>query len=243
MNETLLMFSEKVRLEKADCIDFLRSLPDAFADTAVSDPAYSGMNQHLQLGKGRIVGRYKELGEGKWFEEFADTPENYRNFLGELYRVLKQDSHLYLMFDSFSLLTLAPIVREFFSVKNLIVWDKVNIGMGHYFRRRHEHVLFAVKGKKKLNRKDLPDVWRIPRLHKSAYPTQKPVALFEAMLEGSCQEGDMVLDPFLGSGSSAIAALKKNCHFVGCDLSAKAISIAEQRTKDFLASGKDPLEK
>ena len=59
--------------------------------------------------------------------------------------VLRDDRHIYLMFDSFSLLTLAPLVREHFAVKNLIVWDKVNLGMGHHFRRRHELVLFAAK--------------------------------------------------------------------------------------------------
>jgi hypothetical protein len=42
----------------------------------------------------------------------------------------------------------------------VLVWDKVSIGMGHYFRRRHEHIVFASKGRRKLNRKDFPDVWR-----------------------------------------------------------------------------------
>lgn len=232
-----------VRLEIDDCIHFLSELPAESVDIVITDPAYSGMNEHLRLGKGRIVGAYRSEENPKWFAEFKDDPETYRCFLAQLNRVLKPDAHLYLMFDSFSLLSLAPVVREFFLVKNLVVWDKVNIGMGHYFRRRHEHILFAVKGKKKLLRRDLPDIWRIPRLHRAPYPTQKPVALFEAMLEGSAVEGNVVFDPFVGSGSSAIAALKKGCEFWGCDRSPQAIETARTRVKTFLATGQDPLEK
>ncbi len=50
------------------------------------------------------------------------------------------------MFDSYSLLSLGNIVRNFFDVKNIITWDKVNIGMGHYYRKRHEYIIFATNG-------------------------------------------------------------------------------------------------
>jgi site-specific DNA-methyltransferase (adenine-specific) len=146
------------------------------------------------------------------------------------------------MFDSFSLLTLGPLVREFFAVKNLIVWDKVNLGMGHYFRRRHEHVLFACKGRRKLTRRDLQDVWAIPRLHRATYPAQKPVALFERMLDGSSEPGFLVCDPFAGSGSAAIAALRAGCRFTGADVAGRAVELARERCRHFLTTGKDPLE-
>src|SRR4030088_1342121 len=118
------------------------------------------------------------------------------------------------MFDSFSLLSLGAVVREVFEVKNVLVWDKVNLGMGHYFRRRHEHVLFTTKGRRRLSRRDLPDVWSIKRLSRApSYPTRKPVALFERMLAGSAEPGFTVCDPFVGSGSAAIAALRNRCRF------------------------------
>jgi site-specific DNA-methyltransferase (adenine-specific) len=221
----------------------LRRLPDESVDLIATDPAYSGMNQHLRFGHGRIVGRYGESENPRWFEEFHDDPENYRAFLAECRRVLRNDRHLYVMFDSFSLLTLGPLVREFFEVKNVIVWDKVNVGMGHYFRRRHEHVLFATKGYRKLSRRDLQDVWSIKRLHRAPYPAQKPVALFDRMLCGSVEAGFVVCDPFAGSGSCAIAALRRGCSFIGADIAERAVELARERCRQFLATGEDLLER
>jgi site-specific DNA-methyltransferase (adenine-specific) len=225
-----------------DCIRFLRSLDDDSVDLIVTDPAYSGMNQHLKLGRGRIVGKYEERGRGQWFEEFHDDEDSYEAFLTECNRVLRNNRHIYIMFDSFSLLSLGHLVRNHFKVKNVIVWDKVNLGMGHYFRRRHEHIVFAAKGYRKLSRRDLPDVWAIKRIVRGRYPTQKPVALFEMMLSASAQPGYVVCDPFVGSGSSAIAALRAGCSFVGADIAERAVALAQDRCSRFLATGEDPLE-
>ena len=225
-----------------DCIALLRGLPDASVDLIVTDPAYSGMNQHMRFGHGRIVGSYGKPGNGRWFTEFHDDPATYRAFLAECRRVLRPERHIYIMFDSFSLLSLGGLVREFFDVKCVIVWDKVAIGMGHYFRRRHEHVVFATKGNRKLSRRDLPDVWAVPRIRRAAYPTQKPVALFELMLAGSTESGYLVCDPFAGSGSSAIAALRQGCSFMGADIEPRAVELARARCDAFMSRGVDPLE-
>jgi site-specific DNA-methyltransferase (adenine-specific) len=236
---------EAPRLERGDCIGFLDSLDASSVDVVATDPAYSGMNEKLMLGRGRIVGRYGDKGtaDGKWFGEFRDTPENYRRFLEACRRVLAPGGHLYLMFDSFSLLTLGPVVREFFDVKNVITWDKVNAGMGHYFRRRHELVVFATNGNnRKLRHRSFPDVWRFKRIHRAGYPTQKPVEVFQAMVHASAAPGDLVCDPFMGSGSSAVAALRGGCRFAGCDVSPRAVRIARERVETFLATGEDVLQ-
>jgi site-specific DNA-methyltransferase (adenine-specific) len=226
----------------ADCLAFLGGLPDQSVDLIVTDPAYSGMNQHLQFGRGRIVGAYQAPDNPRWFREFHDDPATYRAFLAQCQRVLRPNRHFYVMFDSYSLLSLGALVREFFAVKNVLVWDKVNLGMGHYFRRRHELIVFAAKGHRKLNQRDLPDVWRFPRIHPVRYPTQKPVELFETMLCGSAGPGDLVCDPFVGSGSSAIAALKRGCAFLGCDVAEAAVDFARDRVAKFCATGRDPAQ-
>lgn len=223
-------------------MQFLRSLADESVDLIVTDPAYSGMNQHLKLGRGRIVGAYQKPGNRKWFSEFRDDPSCYREFLCECHRVLRNNRHIYIMFDSFSLLTLGPIVRDYFDVKNLLVWDKVHMGMGHYFRRRHEHIVFAVKGYRKLRRRDIPDVLEIKRIHRGAYPTQKPVTLFEVLLSASAEPGFVVCDPFVGSGSVAVAALRSGCNFIGADVSAQAVWITRERCRRLIETGVDILE-
>jgi site-specific DNA-methyltransferase (adenine-specific) len=227
-----------------DCLQFLAGLADESVDLITTDPAYSGMNQHLQLGHGRIVGVYRSAGaqDAKWFTEFHDDPATYRVFLEECHRVLRNDRHIYIMFDSFSMLTLGPLVREVFPVKNVLVWDKVHLGMGHYFRRRHELILFATKGYRKLNSRDRSDVISAMRIRRAVYPTQKPVAVFDAMVQPSTEPGFVVCDPFAGSGSSAIAALKAGCTFVGADLSPRAVELATWRLDHFLATGEDPAE-
>ena len=225
-----------------DCIEFLRGMPDASVDLIVTDPAYSGMNQHMRFGHGRIVGHYGSTGNERWFHEFSDDPESYRVFLGECRRVLRQDRHVYIMFDSFSLLSLGALMREFFDVKGVVVWDKMHLGMGHYFRRRHEQIVFASKGRRKVVRRDLPDVWAVPRIHRVAYPTQKPVRLFELMLEASAEPGFTVCDPFCGSGSSGVASLRVGCDFIGADIDPRAVKISRTRLSTVAATGLDPLE-
>jgi site-specific DNA-methyltransferase (adenine-specific) len=237
--------NQRVSIFHDDAINFLKKLPPASVDIIITDPAYSGMNQKLKLGSGKIIGKYSDAGQShaKWFEEFHDTEENYKAFLKECYRVLKNNRHIYIMFDSYSLLTLAPVVRDVFEVKNLLCWDKINIGLGHYFRRRHEFIMFASKGKRPLNSKSIPDVWRIKRVTGSQYPTQKPTEVFELMLKGSAENDFVVCDPFLGSGSSAIAAIKANCKFLGCDISEKAMSFSKERIEQFLITKSDRYQK
>jgi len=238
--------TEQFCLEHEGCLSFLAGLPSESVDIVVTDPAYSGMNNHLQIGHGRIVGEYGDAGKdgGKWFEEFRDTEENYHEFLLQCQRVLRKDTgHIYIMFDSFSLLSLGNLVRQHFDVKNVITWDKVNIGMGHYFRRRHEYIVFATNGNNRnLRNRSFPDVWRFKRIHRAHYPTQKPVELFQAMLFASAEEGYTVCDPFMGSGSSAIAAAKNKCAYLGCDISLHAVSLARERVSYFLESGVDVLQ-
>lgn len=235
--------ARNIKIYQADCLDFLASLKTNSVDLIVTDPAYSGMNNKMQFGNGRIVGKYQDKDNDKWFPEFKDNPENFLYFLKECKRVLKESGHIYIMFDSFSLLSLGHLIREVFNMKNIIVWDKVNIGMGHYFRRRHEFILFASKGKQKINSKSIPDVWRIKRINRAGYPTQKPVEVFDCMLAASAQKGYTICDPFLGSGSSAISALKAGYKFVGGDISEKAFNTSIDRVRSYVDSGIDPLQK
>ena len=238
---------KNVSIYQDDAISFLKKLPSNCVDLIVTDPAYSGMNNKLKLGKGRIVGKYSDKGsdDGKWFGEFEDSEENYIQFLSECKRVLKDSTgHIYIMFDSFSLLSLGSVVRDFFDVKNIITWDKVNIGMGHYYRRRHEYILFSTNGNtRKIKNRSFPDVWEFKRIHNAKYPTQKPVEVFQAMIHASSEDNFTVCDPFLGSASSAIAAIKNNCNFIGCDISDKSMETSKNRIDEYLNKGIDVLQK
>ena len=119
----------------------------------------------------------------------------------------------------------------------------MGVGIGHYFRRRHEYILFATNGNnRKIRNRTIPDVWRFRRIYKVAYPTQKPVEVFQAMIFACAEKDFTVCDPFLGSASSAIAAIKNKCRFIGCDISAKSMEISGERIKQYLASCKDILQ-
>ena len=75
----------KIEIHQDDVISFLKKIPSDSIDIITTDPAYSGMNQKLKLGKGRIIGKYSEKGkkDAKWFNEFDDSNENYELFLTE----------------------------------------------------------------------------------------------------------------------------------------------------------------
>jgi site-specific DNA-methyltransferase (adenine-specific) len=65
----------RFEIRTQDCIEFLRDQADSSVDVIVTDPAYSGMNQHMRFGHGRIVGSYGKPDNERWFHEFSDDPE------------------------------------------------------------------------------------------------------------------------------------------------------------------------
>ncbi len=94
----------------------------------------------------------------------------------------------------------------------------------------------------------LSDVWEIPYLNPKAkervgYPTQKPVLLLQQSIEISTDEGDLVVDPFMGSGTTCVAAKSMNRQYIGIDISRDAVELAKQRLEDMIITESALLEK
>jgi site-specific DNA-methyltransferase (adenine-specific) len=109
-----------------------------------------------------------------------------------------------------------------------LVWNKITIGMGYHYRARYEFVLFFEKGKRKLADLGIADVLDIPRI-RGGYPAEKPVALSEVLLRQSTEGGALVVDPFMGSGSTGVAALGLGRRFLGNDVADSSLEHARRR--------------
>ena len=101
------------------------------------------------------------------------------------------------------------------------------MGMGYHYRCRYEFILFFEKGKRKLKSLSIPDILPAKRV-RQGYPTEKPVGLCETLVRQSSAPGDMVLDPFMGSGSAGVAATRLGRQFAGNDIGEAALALAAQ---------------
>jgi site-specific DNA-methyltransferase (adenine-specific) len=180
-----------VRLVQADARSFLPSLPDRSVDAVITDPPYA-------FDRGPL---FKH-----WFEH--ELPDDaWPSIVAELYRVLRPDSHCYIFCDRRTqpLFSLAARAARF-RVHPPLVWDKSWLGPGAgAWRSGYEFVLFLEKGARPGNTRSCSNVLRYRRPARG-YPTEKPVPLLEALLEQTTSTGDLVLDPFCGSGNLGIAA-------------------------------------
>jgi site-specific DNA-methyltransferase (adenine-specific) len=111
-----------------------------------------------------------------------------------------------------------------------LIWDKRTIGMGYHYRARYECILFFEKGKRRLADLSVPDIIEVPRVY-NGYPTEKPVAVAEVLIKQSSIPGDLVADPFMGSASFGVAALRSGRGFVGADISQGACTVAMDRLR------------
>lgn len=117
---------------------------------------------------------------------------------------------------------------ELFLLANGVVTHNCTIGMGYHYRARYECVLFFEKGKRKLNDLGIADILEQKRIT-NGYPAEKPPEVSETLIRQSTNPGDLVIDPFTGSGSVGVAAARNGRDFRGNDLCAEAIGIARTR--------------
>jgi len=134
--------------------------------------------------------------------------------------------------------TKAEDVEKLMDVKNVIVWDKRVHGLGSDYKSTYELCIVGKKGKPKINNRyglDYQDIWRLQREmgRNEMHATVKPVELLEKPIKHASKEDDIILDLFLGSGSTLIAAEKTNRICYGMELDPKYIDVIIQRWEDY----------
>lgn len=213
-------------LTQGDAVDLLRGLPSSSVDLIVTDPAYESLEKHRAIGTTTRL-KHSKSSSNDWFTIFPNA--RFPELFAEAHRVLQRNAHLYLFCDQETMFVAKPLAEQAgFKFWKPIVWDKCAIGMGYHYRSRYEMILFFEKGKRKLNDLGVPDVLRFPRVHRG-YPSEKPVEVSEVLIRQSSIAGELVVDPFCGSGSVGVAALRQGRRFLGGDVSATAVGVATTR--------------
>jgi site-specific DNA-methyltransferase (adenine-specific) len=227
------------QLACGDAVEWLRQLPDASVDLVVTDPPYESLEKHRAVGTTTRL-KHSKASSNDWFEIFPNT--RFEDLFNEVWRVLKKNTHFYLYCDAETMFVAKPIAEQVgFKFWKPIVWDKKKIGMGYHYRARYEFVLFFEKGKRKLNDLGIPDIIEAPRIYRG-YPTEKPPEVSDVLITQSTVPGELVADPFMGSGSVGVAAVRSGRNFIGNDLCAEAVEITRARLVEAGAHDGDPLQ-
>lgn len=215
-----------LELAQLDAVQWLKNLPSGSVDLLITDPPYESLEKHRAIGTTTRL-KVSASSSNPWFTVFPNA--RFAELFSEVYRTLKQSSHFYLMCDQETAFIAKPIAEAAgFKFWKPLIWDKCTIGMGYHYRARYEFVLFFEKGKRKLNDLGIADVLTVPRV-RGGYPAEKPVALSETLILQSSSAGDIVADPFMGSGSVGVAALKLSRRFLGNDVSDSALAHSRAR--------------
>lgn len=236
------------KLYNCEWQDLILNIPDNSVDLVLTDPPYQSLRKWEELKMNNRMGLGQKGTRTHNPDKFFDTIYNSElpNLLKQIYRVLKPERHAYIMCDFETLFLLhRSIVDErifppvgyggkMLACKPLI-WDKIRPGMGYTYRATYEIILMLWKGKKRqLNDYGIQDILRFKRIPptKSIVPTQKPVELFEVLVKQSTKENELVLDSFMGSGTTAIASIKNNRCWIGSEKSESNFKKAIKRIKD-----------
>jgi site-specific DNA-methyltransferase (adenine-specific) len=220
-----------------DARQLLREIPDGTVDLVVTDPPFAikfraARTNYHRTGS-RVVEGYREIAAEDYL---AFTKE----WMEQAFRVLRPTGSLY-VFSGWNRLrdVLQSLDETGFTTINHLIW-KYQFGV--YTRKKyvtsHYHILFAAKDPKKYffsKAEHYPeDVWVINREYwtgKRKTPTKLPLALVKKILAFSSREGDLVLDPFLGSGTVAAAAKEMGRHYLGFEIVPEYCEMAKERVE------------
>lgn len=213
-------------LAKRDAIEWLESLPGESVDLVITDPAYESLEKHRKVGTTTRL-KQSAASSNEWFSIFPNV--RFPRFFAEVYRVLRNDRHFYMYCDQETMFVTKPMAEAAgFTFHKPIVWDKVSIGMGYHYRARYEFILFFEKGYRKLADLGTPDIITHKRVS-GGYPTEKPSGVSAVLIDQSSNPGELVIDPFMGSGSVGFAAVTRGRHFFGGDVADKSHDLARSR--------------
>lgn len=223
-------------------IEYLKEMKECSVDLIVTDPPYKTITGGNSDGANSKRPQGMLDGNRKLFKH---QKLKISDWIGEIYRVLKEGSHCYIMTNSLNMEEMLTESRKAgFKLHNILVWEKNNCTPSQFYMKNCEYTLFLRKGKAKW----INDIGGSKTVHKynniigkKTHPCEKPVELMEFYIKNSSNEGDVVLDPFMGTGSVGVACLNTNRKFIGIELDDKYFDIAKERIentyrKEYLAN-------
>jgi site-specific DNA-methyltransferase (adenine-specific) len=216
-----------------DFIDGVKSIPDKSIDLIVTDPPYKVTAKGCS---GSMSGYWTNSKSNKGII-FDNNNTDIDNYIDELYRVLKDDTHCYIMCNQLNLPHFLDVItKSKFHYVKCLIWDKCNKICGRYYMNCFEYIILLRKGgDRPINDCGTPDILRVPNIKTknddgtNIHDSEKPIHLMEILIQNSSNEGDLVLDPFIGSGTTAISCLNLNRKFIGFEIDKKFFGIAQGR--------------
>lgn len=228
-----------IDLRCGDCLKILKDIPDNSIDLVVTDCPYhiiSGgctniprKDEPSGIFNRRNTFTQKNAKSGKLFD---NNDIKFKDWLPEVYRVLKNGTHCYIMINARNLKELQQDAENVgFKFQNIIIWNKGNATPNRYYLNAYEMILMLRKGKaKNINNMGCKNIVDIKNIRgNKLHPTEKPVELNELFIKNSSEQGDTILDPFMGVGSCALACKNTNRNFIGIELDEKYFNIAKER--------------
>lgn len=206
-----------------NCLNIMATMPSESVDLIVTDPPYL-----MDYQSGRRKEKFDKIHGDKEGRELI------RESFAYMAKVLKPNSATYIFCSWHNIDFFKQEFQKHFTLKNLLVWVKNNHGSGDLeasYAPMHELILYGTKGRRPLQGDRLPDVVRSKRVDGASlvHPTEKPVDLCRLFIEKSSKPGDIVLDPFMGSGTTGVAAMSCGRGFIGIEIDDNFFQTAKSR--------------
>lgn len=247
ITEPKFQFEKEVSIYCNDSLELLKEFPDCSVDLIFADPPYFLSNDGITCQGGKMV----SVNKGEWDKVKYFSPEEfYYLFLKEAQRIIKPQGSIWVSGTMHNIYHLGYLMSKLeMRILNNIIWQKKNPPPNlscKMFTHSTETILWASKNKtskytfnynlmkEENDGKQLKDVWAYSLTKKSEknfgkHPTQKPLDLLRRIIKASSKENDLVLDPFLGSGTTGVAAIELGRKFIGIDIEQEYIDLAIKR--------------
>ncbi len=200
-----------------DCVDTMRIMPGEAIDLVVTDPPYL-VNYHDRSGRSIMNDN-----NDHWVEPAFN----------QLYRLLKPNSFCVSFCGWNSLdIFLSAAKQAGFRMSGHLVWQKNYASSSFYISSHHEQAIVLAKGNPQKPEKPLRSVLPWSYTGNKLHPTQKHIDVISPLVETFSSQGEVVLDPFCGSGTTALAAHKSGRHYIGIEKAPEFAEIARQRLSE-----------
>ena len=228
-------------IENMDCLKYLKTIPNNFVDLIVIDPPYNvSQKQNIKYKNLNIVKNF-----GSWDYGFDPIP-----VLKELKRVLKPKGQIYIFCSTKQIPIYMNIFEKEWYFRNLLVWYKTNPAprmSKTNFVFANEYIVYAINEKGKPSESVFNFSGQVAmhntiitsalqgkerlknELGKTAHPTQKPLSILKKLISISSNKNDIILDCFMGVGSTAVACKELKRNFIGCELDEEYYLLAKIR--------------